>query len=114
MRKIILSGAVMTLILCGFTANANTSSATTSSIATIAATTDWDKLLNDYESYVNQYVTMYKKAMSGDMTAMAEYAKLMEKAQKLADQLDKAKGDMTSAQLQRYLKITQKMASAIQ
>lgn len=114
MKKILLSGVVMALTLCGFTANANTISSTTSSMEAIAASTDWDKLLNDYENYVNQYIAMYKKAMSGDATAMTEYVKLMEKAQKLADQLEKAEDDMTSAQIQRYLKITQKMANALQ
>lgn len=39
-----------------------------------ADSSDWDKLLDEYEQYVDQYVKTYKKAMNGDMSAMAEYA----------------------------------------
>ena len=51
--------------------------------------------------------------MNGDMSAMAEYANLAAKAQKIADKLEKAKGEMTTAQTQRYLKIVKKMTDAL-
>lgn len=91
--------------------NAAVSAVSLSYVST--ASSDWDKLLDEYEKYVDQYVKTYKKAMNGDMAAMAEYAKLAEKAQKLSSQLEKAKGEMTAAQLNRYLKITKKLASAV-
>ena len=75
---------------------------------------NWDALLDVYENYVDQYVKLYKKAMDGDMSAITEYVNLLEKAQKLSDQLDKAKGNMTKAQMDRYLRITNKMANALQ
>ena len=38
---------------------------------------------------------------------------LAEKAQKLADKLEKAEDEMTTAQLKRYAKITEKMSKAL-
>lgn len=75
---------------------------------------DWDKLLDEYEKYVDLYISTYKKAMNGDLSAMTEYVKLMKSAQKLSDKLDKAKDDMSSEQLQRYMKILKKMTNAIE
>ena len=46
---------------------------------------DWDSMLDSYEQYVNKYIALLKKASNGDMTAMAEYAGLMQKAQELSD-----------------------------
>lgn len=80
----------------------------------IVAGDDWDKILNEYEKYVDQYIKTYKKAMSGDTSAMSEYVKLAEEAQELADKLEKAEDEMTTAQLKRYAKITEKMTKALQ
>lgn len=87
--------------------------ATTSVRTEIVAGNDWDKVLDEYEKYVDQYIKTYKKAMKGDMSAMSDYVKLAEKAQELSDKLDKAKGEMTDAQMKRYLKITKKMSDAL-
>lgn len=73
---------------------------------------DWDAILDSYEQYVTKYIALAKKATSGDMSAVAEYPALVEKAQQLGNQLENAQGSMSAAQLARYQKITQKMASA--
>lgn len=73
---------------------------------------DWDKLLDDYENYVDQYIKFLKKANSGDMTAMTEYVSFLEKAEKLEEELDKAKNDLSVAQSQRLVKISKKMTDA--
>lgn len=87
---------------------------TTASVRTeIVAGDDLDKLLDEYEKYVDQYIQTYKKAMNGDMSAMSEYVKLAEQAQKLSDKIEKAKGELTDAQMKRYLKITKKMTDAL-
>ena len=82
-------------------------------VAAPASSTDWDKVLDSYEQYVNKYIAVYKKVQAGDMSAYAQMASLMEKYQKLAEQLENAQDEMTSAQVARYLKITQKLASAL-
>ena len=75
---------------------------------------DWDSMLDSYEQYVNKYIALLKKAANGDMTAMAEYAGLMQKAQELSDKMDGAQGDMSASQWARYMKITTKMTTAAQ
>jgi hypothetical protein len=53
-----------------------------------------------------------KKASKGDMTALVEYPSLMQKAQEYSDKLQKAQGDMSASQWERYNKITMKMVKA--
>lgn len=75
---------------------------------------DWDKVLDEYESYVNSYVKLAKKANKGDMTALAEYPDMLKNAQSLGNKLSNAKGTMTPKQLKRYMEIQTKIATAIQ
>lgn len=75
---------------------------------------DWDSMLDSYEEYVDKYIVLAKKAAKGDMSAMAEYAGLMQKAQELSDKINGAQGDMSASQWARYLKITTKMTKAAQ
>lgn len=72
---------------------------------------DWDALLNSYEQYVNKYVSLAKKASKGDISALTEYAEFLEKAQDLSEKMSDAKGEMSTSQWARYMKITNKMAS---
>ena len=73
---------------------------------------DWDAVLTSYEEYVDQYISFAKKAAKGDLTALAKYPSLMEKAEELSDKLDHAEDEMTAAQVARYHKITRKLANA--
>ena len=75
---------------------------------------DWDSMLDSYEQYVNKYIALSKKVSNGDMTAMEEYAGLMQKAQEISDKMNGAQGDMSASQWARYLKITTKMTTAAQ
>ena len=81
-------------------------------ISSSKSSTNWDAVLDEYESYVNQYIAFMKKAQKGDMSAMNDYAKMLEKAERLSDKLGGAEDEMTSTQLSRYMKITNKMANA--
>ena len=75
---------------------------------------DWDALLNSYEQYVDKYISYMKKAAKGDMSALAEYPALMEKAQEFSEKIENAQEDMSASQWARYLKITNKMTKAAQ
>lgn len=77
-----------------------------------SGTEDWDAVLTSYEKYVDKYISYVKKAANGDMTALAEYPSLMKKAQEFSDKLKNAQGDMSSAQLARYNRISTKMMKA--
>lgn len=74
--------------------------------------TDWDSVLDDYEQYVDKYISLVKKASSGDMSALEEYAEFLEKAEALSSKLSNAKDNMTSAQVSRYMRISAKMTNA--
>lgn len=73
-----------------------------------------EKMLNDYEEYVDEYVVLYKKAMAGDQTAMSEYPALMQKASDLQQSMAEAQanGNWSSEQIQRMMDIQQKMSNA--
>lgn len=77
--------------------------------------TNMDKLLDDYESYVDQYIKMYKKAMNGDVSAMSEYPALMEKAQNFEESVNEAErgGRLTTEQIKRMNSINMKMIDAM-
>ena len=53
-----------------------------------------------------------KKAKNGDVSALTEYAKMLEKAQSIGNKLERAKGDLTANQSARFLKIQQKLLNA--
>ena len=78
------------------------------------ASEDWDAVLDDYEKYVDKYIALLKKANQGDMSALSEYAGMMEKAQELGEKMKDAQGEMSSAQWSRYTRILQKMTNAAQ
>ncbi len=108
-----MTAAVMAFLMGSFCATVSAMETTRTAKLEIVAGDDWDKLLNEYEKYVDQYIKTYKKAMNGDMSAMTEYVKLAEKAQKLADKLEKAEDELTTAQLKRLAKINEKMSKAL-
>ena len=71
---------------------------------------NWDKVLDDYESYVDSYLKLYKKAMDGDASAMSEYINMLDKAQSFQRKLEKAGDDLSISQMNRLNKISLKMA----
>ena len=75
---------------------------------------DWDAMLDSYEEYVDNYISLLKKAANGDKSAMAEYPALMKKAQEFSNKMKNAQGSMSASQLARYTKISTKMLKAAQ
>ena len=71
-----------------------------------------DEALNSYEEYVDQYITFLKKAQKGDISAMAEYPSLMQKANEANEKLENMKDDFSSSQISRMMKIQTKMTNA--
>ena len=101
MKKTIMTVAMLAFLMGGVFTTVSAMETNQTAKSEIVAGDDWDKILNEYEKYVDQYIKTYKKAMSGDMTAMSEYVKLAEKAQKLAAKLENAEDELTTAQLKR-------------
>lgn len=69
----------------------------------------WDDLLDEYDSYVTKYVSLLKKAKNGDISALAEYPGLLRKANEIGEKLQKAEGEMSQSQVDRYIKITTRL-----
>ena len=53
-----------------------------------------------------------KKNAKDDMEALAEYSRLMQKAQEFSERMEGAQGSMSASQWARYSKITTKMLKA--
>ena len=87
MKKTLLTVAMVAFLIGGVCPTASAMENNKTAKSEIIAGDDWDKILNEYEKYVDQYIKTYKKAMSGDMSALSEYVELAEKAQKLAEVL---------------------------
>lgn len=93
--------------------SSSSSNSYNSSSSSKKSSKNWNKVLDEYEKFVDQYIKTYKKAMNGDMSAMGEYANLLEKAEALEDDLADAEDELTTAQMNRYMKITEKLSNAI-
>jgi hypothetical protein len=90
----------------------STSSTTSSETTTSTTTKDWDSVLDQYETFVDDYVNALKKASKGDMSVYADMESLMEKAEELGDELDDVKNELTPSQAKRHMSILEKMTNA--
>ena len=79
------------------------------------STENWDEFLDDYEDYVDSYIKLYKKAMNGDQSALAEYPALLERASTLQQSMTQAQNDnkLSAQQISRLANIQNKMMQAI-
>lgn len=73
-----------------------------------------DEWLKSYEKYTDRYISFMKKAKNGDMSAMSEYGKLLEEANDYMSKLERVKGDLTPAQLNKFNQINIKKLEALQ
>lgn len=83
-----------------------------SSVSSSGGTEDWDAVLKSYESYIDQYIKLMKKAKNGDASAITEYASMMEKATDLATKMQNAGDDLSSTQMAKFVKLQTKLANA--
>lgn len=79
-----------------------------------SGSSDWDELLDSYEQYVDDYIALLKKAKNGDLSAISEYSSVLQDANDLNSKIERAKSDLSSSQLERYNKISMKLAKAAQ
>lgn len=68
---------------------------------------DVDQLLNEYESYINEYSKLAEIAESGDPTLLLEYATKLDKAKELKEMIQQAKeeNNLTDEQISRLIKL---------
>jgi len=75
---------------------------------------NWDEILNRYERLVDDYIRLYKKSLSGNMAAITEMASVLSDYESLENEIEKARGTMTTAQANRFANIQRRMLNAIQ
>lgn len=87
-----------------------------STVATSTYDTDsgnnWDSVLDEYERLVDSYISLYQKAMAGDMAAMSDYVGVLESAEALEAKLETAQSNLSASQSARYVRIVNKLANA--
>lgn len=68
---------------------------------------DVDKLLNEYESYINEYSKLSEIAETGDPTLILEYASKLDKVKELKEVIQHAKeeNNLTDEQISRLIKL---------
>lgn len=73
----------------------------------------WDKRVDDYENYVKEYITHYKKSLKGDSISLSKYPCMKVKWEALGLKLDKAqkKELLTSKQIKKVFKIQRKIVA---
>ncbi len=114
-KKIFTKGTSFELIDKGFEYGEpeyDSDISTSSSPSNTSGSSNWDKVLDEYENYIDQYIALYKKAQNGDISAMSDYAKMLEKAESYTEKLSQAEGSMSASQMSRYVKLTGKLSSA--
>ncbi|MBV7441785.1 hypothetical protein KRX57_10160 [Weeksellaceae bacterium TAE3-ERU29] len=75
---------------------------------------EWDKALDSYEEYIDSYISFMKKSQAGDMSAMGEYMKMLEKIETFSKKFDKAGNDLTARQLTRFNNLQLKLIESTQ
>jgi len=73
---------------------------------------DWDKALDSYEDYIDKYIVLLKKVQNGDSAAMSEYSEMMQKATEMAEKMQNASEDLSTTQMNRFMKLQSKLANA--
>lgn len=73
----------------------------------------WDKRVDDYENYVKEYITHYKKSLKGNSISLSKYPYMKIKWEALGLKLDKAirKELLTNKQIKKVLRIQLKIVT---
>ncbi|MFE3869464.1 hypothetical protein ACFX5E_15475 [Flavobacterium sp. LS2P90] len=73
----------------------------------------WDKRVGDYENYVKEYITHYKKSLKGNSVSLSKYPYIKVKWEALGLKLDKAqkKELLTNKQIKKVLRIQLKIVN---
>lgn len=73
----------------------------------------WNKILQDYDNYVKEYLKNYKKSLQGNIISFSKYPYMKIKSEALNKKLNKAmeKGLLTKNQMKKFLKIQLKIVN---
>lgn len=100
----------------GNTAPANNAATTqpannagTEAAAPAASGANYDQIISEYSSMIDQMNEMNKKIEAGDMNVMADYQALMQKSTKLSQEIQNAQGQLTPEQLKKFEQLMTKI-----
>ena len=79
--------------------------------ATDKKVVDYDKMIKEFDGYVQKFVANYNEFLKGDKKA--DYQTYQKKAESLQTKLDKAKDSMTKEQIEKYSRIRDKFQKAL-
>ncbi len=94
--------------------NLGNSSAEANESVANSSDVDWDSVLDSYEKYIDDYISLYKKAKNGDATALSKYASMLDNAQEIDDKLEDSNDELTPAQASRFIKLQTKLLQSIE
>jgi len=109
--------AIVAFLIGGLSFNANAQDAKTKSKAKVEnKKVDYDQMLKEYETTINNYIAAYEKFLKGDKGTSAKtetYLTYQKKALDLQAKLEKAKEQMSETQVALFLKLKGKLAEAL-
>lgn len=73
---------------------------------------NWDEVISEYESFIDDYIKTMKKVKAGDYSVMSEYQSLMQKAESAGKKLQQNEGQLTKEQMKRYINLQTKLSNA--
>ncbi|MCR9172902.1 MAG: hypothetical protein NXI10_10435 [bacterium] len=75
---------------------------------------DWDEVLDDYEEYVDTYISIIKKQKADptDMSILTEYQELVKQGTEWSKKMGEMSSDFGQEQLTRMQEIQEKLAKA--
>ena len=93
----------------GATNSQPANNAGTEAAAPAASGTNYDQIISEYSSMIDQMNEMNKKIEAGDMNVMADYQALMQKSTKLSQEIQNAQGQLTPEQLKKFEQLMTKI-----
>ncbi len=93
--------------------NNRSSNSRSSRSSNSAGSAEWDDILNEYDNYATEYISLARKANSGNITALSEAMEILESANALNKKIERNKGSLSSSQRSRFLRITSNIGDAI-
>ena len=73
---------------------------------------DFDAVLKSYETYIDKYIVLMKKAKNGDASALADYPAMMKSATDLQTKLGSAGDKLSTAQMTKFVELQNKLVKA--
>jgi hypothetical protein len=73
----------------------------------------WDKLLDDYDNYLKEYIKHYKKTLDGNTISLSAYPYMKAKSEALYERLSDARNKslLSEKQIKRIAKIQTQIAN---